>query len=182
MKELRTPRLLLRAFQRGDLRDLYAYASDPEVGPMAGWAPHANPEISLDVLRSFMESSEVWAIVWEENHRVIGSVGLHADDRRTAPHVRMVGYALSSKYWGRGVMTEAIGAVLEHAFTDLHLDLISAYCYGENAQSARVLEKSNFHKDGALRGAVRLPDGKTADLLCWSILTEEYMLQKGEPV
>lgn len=178
MKELHTPRLQLRAFRRTDLLDLYAYASNPHVGPMAGWAPHTSLEMSRDVLRSFIERSEVWAIVWKETNRVVGSVGLHNDDRRTVSHVRMLGYALAEEYWNRGIMTEASQAVLQHAFEHLHLDLVSAYCYATNPASCRVLEKCGFVKEGVLRAAERPTEGKTVGLVCYSILKEEYCFRK----
>ena len=180
MKELCTQRLLLRAFRRTDVRDVYAYASNPHVGPRAGWAPHTSLAMSQDVLRSFIERGEVWAIVLKETGRVIGSIGLHNDDRRTAPHVRMLGYALSESYWGQGIMVEAVQAVLGHSFGQLHLDRVSAYCYEDNFGSVRVLEKCGFSKEGLLRGAERMPEGKSIGLLCYSILKEEFYRRRKE--
>ena len=180
MKELHTERLLLRAFRRTDVRDLYAYASNPHVGPRAGWAPHTGPEMSRDVLRSLIERGEVWAVVLKETGRVIGSIGLHDDDRRTAPHVRMIGYDLSESYWNQGLMSEATAAVLGYAFGHLHLDVVSAYCHRDNVASVRVLEKCGFTAEGCLRRAERMPQDKTVDLLCYSILKEEYCRAQKE--
>jgi putative acetyltransferase len=120
------------------------------------------------------------AIVLKETGRVIGSIGLHNDDRRTAPHVRMIGYALSESHWNQGLMSEATAAVLGHAFGHLHLDLVSAYCHRDNVASTRVLEKCGFTKEGTLRWADRMPQGKTVDLLCYSILKEEYNRYRKE--
>ena len=77
--ELETPRLVLRGWRESDLEDLFAYCSEPEVGPAAGWQPHADKTVSRGVLRQFMEAGEVWAIVDRCSRRVIGSMGLHEE-------------------------------------------------------------------------------------------------------
>jgi len=51
---LETSRLLLRPFCESDLADLYAYASVPGVGEMAGWPHHESIEASEGILRSFI--------------------------------------------------------------------------------------------------------------------------------
>ena len=62
-KPLKTNRLLLRAFTPSDAPALYAYASDPRVGPMAGWKPHESVEESARMIEHFIRTDEVWAIV-----------------------------------------------------------------------------------------------------------------------
>ena len=47
------------------------------------------------------------AIVWKVNKKVIGSIGLHKDQLRSADNVKMLGYVLSEDYWGKGIITEA---------------------------------------------------------------------------
>ena len=82
--ELETPRLVLRGWRESDLEDLFAYCSEPEVGPAAGWQPHADKTVSRGVLRQFMEAGEVWAIVDRCSRRVIGSIGRSAGTMPTA--------------------------------------------------------------------------------------------------
>ena len=177
--ELQTPRLLLRGWRESDVDDLFAYCRHPQVGPAAGWPPHEDKGTSRNVLWKFMESGDVWALVDRQSRRVIGSVGLAEDRRRSNPGCRELGYALSAEHWGRGLMTEAAQAVLRYAFQTLRLEMVSIYHYAFNERSRRVIEKCGFHYDGTLRrGTVRY-DGQVLDNVCYSLLREEYEQQHG---
>ncbi len=77
MKPLTTKRLLLRGFQLTDSKDLFAYASLPTVGPNAGWPVHQTLQESETIIRRFIEEQTVWAIVFKQEQKVIGSIGLH---------------------------------------------------------------------------------------------------------
>ena len=144
--ELETPRLVLRGWRESDLEDLFAYCSEPEVGPAAGWQPHADKTVSRGVLRQFMEAGEVWAI----------------------------GYALGKEHWGKGLMTEAVRAVLRYAFETLCLEMVTVYHYPFNHRSSRVIEKCGFHYEGTLRRGTTRFDGQVLDNVCYSLLREEY--------
>jgi len=50
---LETERLILRRWEESDAENLFLYAKDPDVGPIAGWPPHQSEEESLDVIRNF---------------------------------------------------------------------------------------------------------------------------------
>ncbi len=172
--ELETPRLLLRGWRETDVDDFFAYCSHPKVGPAAGWAPHEDKGTSRNIMWKFMEAGDVWALVDRQSRRVIGSVGLHEDKRRDNPNCRMLGYALSAEYWGQGLMTEAAQAVLRYAFETLSLEMVTVYHYSSNSRSQRVIEKCGFRCEGTLRrGTVRF-DGQVLDIVCYSLLREEY--------
>ncbi len=174
MKTLETDRLILRKYTENDLDDLFEFAKSPNVGPNAGWPPHKTKEDSEKILKMFIEKDEVWAIVEKKSNKVIGSFGLHKDQKREIPKVKMIGYVLSEKYWGNGYVPEATKRVLDYAFNELDLDIISVYHYPFNTQSKRVIEKCGFKFEGILRMASILPDGKIVDDVCYSITKEEY--------
>jgi ribosomal-protein-alanine N-acetyltransferase len=175
MKTLNTKRLLLRRWARSDADDLYEYARLPEVGPAAGWLPHANHEESLELISyALMPSDYQWAIVLKENQRVIGSIGLSEDKKRTVANARALGYSLSSHYWNRGLMTEAALRVLEYAFMELHFEQLACYHYEDNIASRRVIEKCGFRFEGVLRRCSQLPNGVVHDDWCYSMTQEEY--------
>jgi putative acetyltransferase len=124
MNTLETERLILRSFEEADLEEFHEYAKSPNVGPNAGWPPHSSREDSILMLSLFIGSKDIWAIVYKDNHKVIGSIGLQKDPFRSADDVKMIGYVLSEEFWGRGIAAEASGAVISYAFENLNLLLL----------------------------------------------------------
>jgi len=174
MKTLETDRLLLRAWSIDDVDDFFEYAKNPNVGPNAGWEPHPNKEFTLKIILAFIENGNVWAIVYKENGKVIGSLGLHTDKKREDVNAKMIGYVLSQEYWGRGLMTEAVNAAIRYAFEEIKLDLLSVCHYPFNVRSQKVIEKCGFQYEGTLRLACIRYDGAVLDDVCYSITSGEY--------
>lgn len=145
--EIETPRLRLRPFRDGDAADVYAYARDPRVGPIAGWPPHRSMEESLEIIRTVFSAPGVFAMEERESGRVVGSVGFvgnhPAGEQADCPDDE-VGYALSPAYWGRGLAPEAVEAVLAYGFTDLGLGRVWCGHYAGNWRSARCMGKCGF--------------------------------------
>lgn len=175
MKTLETPRLLLRSWSLDDLDDFYEYAKDEKVGPNAGWPPHENKDKSLEILNSFISKDEVRAVVLKENNKVIGSIGVHEDRKRMNPNSKMIGYVLSSDYWGRGLMPEAVNEVVRFLFEEEDIDIISCYHYPFNEKSRRVIEKCGFIYEGTLRASTIHYTGQVYDDVCHSITKEEFL-------
>lgn len=180
MQTIETPRLILRQWTEEDAADVFKYAKDPRVGPMAGWEPHKNIEESRKIICNiFLPNNDCWAIVWRQTGKVIGSLGLHNDAHRPGIYGRELGYVLSPDYWGRGIMHEAAGAAVAFGFDEMSLELISVYHYPHNSSSRRVIEKCGFRLDGTLRHAKRGYDGTIYDSVCYSMLREEYLARKS---
>ncbi len=174
MPVLETERLILRRFKKEDLDDFYEYSRNPNVGPNAGWKPHASRQESKEILKYFIENPSIWAIVDKDTQKVIGSIGLHDDRKRDYENAKMLGYVLAEPYWGRGLMTEAAKKMIEYAFEELKIDLLSVYHYPHNKRSQRVIEKCGFHYEGLLRRASTIYNGKVYDDMCYSLTREEY--------
>ena len=64
---METERLLLRPWQDSDAETLFKYASDPEVGPRAGWPPHKSVEESLEIIRTVFNTEGMWAVILKES-------------------------------------------------------------------------------------------------------------------
>jgi len=175
MKTLETERLILRAWRIDDADDFYEYAKHPEVGLNGGWPPHTSKEISLDIIQSFIEANDIWAIVLKENNKVIGSLGLHSDSKRPNIRVRELGFVVAAEYWGRGIATEAAKRGVAHAFDDMNLDLLSTYHKSFNVRAKRVIEKCGFTCEGTLRQASKRYDNQIFDAVCYSLLNSEYI-------
>ena len=179
MIELETERLLLRAPSPRDAADLYEYAQTGFVGPMAGWRPHVSLRESRRILKRYRECGYIYAVCSKaDGGKMIGTAGLHPDEKRSEVGARMRGYALHNAFWGRGYATEAARRMIRHAFEDWELPILSAYCFPENEASRRVLEKCGFVYEGRLRASYRMYDGRLMDSLCFSITPEEWSSSK----
>jgi putative acetyltransferase len=178
MKTLVTDRLLLRPFEESDLQDFFEYAKSPNVGPNAGWPPHSNIEESRDILEAFMDNEEVWALVLKENNKLIGSIGLHKDQLRSATDVKMLGYVLSEVYWGQGIMYEAAQAAIQYAFEYQDIVLLTVHHYSYNNRSKRVIDKCGFQYEGTLRHCSKIYNGSVYDLDCYSMTKEEWQMKQ----
>lgn len=174
MEIMETERLLFRTPSTMYAEDMYEYARTELVGPMAGWRPHASLRETRRILRRYRECGYIYAVISKSSGRMIGTAGLHPDEKREDVGARMLGYAFNSACWGQGYATEAAKRMIRHAFEDWDLPVLSAYCYPENEASRRVLEKCGFVYEGCLRGACRAYDGKIKDNLCFSITAAEY--------
>ena len=146
---LETQRLLLRPWFESDINDFYEYASVEGVGEMAGWKHHDSIEVSKKILQSFITDKNVFAIVYKENGKVIGSFGLHYSWANDDPKykdlkLKEIGYVLSKTYWGQGLMTEAVKEVIHFCFDKYALDALTVGHYSENSRSKRVIEKCGF--------------------------------------
>ena len=147
---IETERLILREWNLNDLDDFFEYASVPDVGERAGWPHHKNKEESLEILKRFISGKRTFAIVYKENNKVIGSLGV---EKYCLENVlseffdykgREIGYVLAKDYWGKGLMPEAVKLVADYLFNVLNYDFLLCGYYDFNHQSKRVQEKCGF--------------------------------------
>ena len=145
---IETDRLILRAWQENDLADFYKYASVPGVGEKAGWSHHQSMEESARILGHFIDGKKTFALELKENYKVIGSLGLEprADNAGLSDELqgREIGYVLSKDYWSRGLMPEAVKAVIAYCFDELNFDYLTCGHFDHNDRSRRVVEKCGF--------------------------------------
>ena len=142
-----TERLILRPWEDEDAESLYEYAKDPEVGPIAGWPPHTSVEYSGRIIRDVLSADETYAVCLREDNRAIGSIGLISpmqSHTEIGADELEVGYWIGVPFWGRGIVPEAAGEILRHAFGDLKLNRVWCGYYDGNEKSKRVQEKLGF--------------------------------------
>ena len=148
--KIKTERLFLRAFKQSDLNDFFEYASVKGVGEMAGWQHHENIQKSNEILNLFIKEDKTFAICLKESGKVIGSLGVEKygmEDKLTeffSYNGREIGFVLSKEYWGNGLMTEAVKAVIDYLFNEQNLDFLTCGYYDFNTRSKRVQEKCGF--------------------------------------
>lgn len=145
---IETDRLILRPWRESDVEDFYEYASVDGVGQMAGWQPHKSLEETKTVLDLFMEQKKSFALELKESGKVIGSLSLDEQDEDIDlpknSQGRELGFALNKDFWGRGLMPEAVMAVIGYCFSELYFDWLCCGHFVWNDRSSRVIEKCGF--------------------------------------
>jgi putative acetyltransferase len=171
MKTIESDRLILRAWTPDDAEDMYDYAKSPLVGPAASWKPHESIEETKAYLAQTIQDDDTWAIELKDEHKVIGSIGLH---ETAVDSVRELGYVLNPDFWGNGYMTEAVKAALRFAFEDLQLIAVRVCRSVNNARSRNVIQRCGFRYDGTLRRDRQCYDGTVRDTCYYSMTREEW--------
>lgn len=138
---LRTPRLLLRAFEPGDLEDFYAYARVEGVGEMAGWLHHTDRDTTRRVLQSFIEEDRVFALEYEGH--AVGSLELESVDVLGKNGGR-IGFVLARHLHRQGLMSEALQVLLSYAFENVGMDYIYSGYFQDNAASEATHRRLGF--------------------------------------
>lgn len=137
-----TKRLFLQKWKEEDAEELYRLASDPKIGPAAGWLPHTSIENSRQIIRDVLSKEGTYAVLQKKDSRIVGSVGLRfgADSCSEKDDEPELGYWIGQEFWGRGYAPEAAAALISYAFTELHCPKIWCCYYEGNEKSRKVME------------------------------------------
>ena len=143
---IKTERLILRPWQEQDAEALYTYASDPEVGPPAGWPPHTSVDNSREIIKNVLSKPETYAVCLKDGNP-IGSIGLQLNgstDMTDRDDECELGYWIGKLYWGQGLIPEASRALLRYAFEELGMRAVWCGYYEGNEKSRKVQTKLGF--------------------------------------
>ncbi len=169
---------VLRQITHADADEYFEYMSDEDVIkyvpeeciPRNLQRVKEEIDYNLDLYR--YRRSIYWALARKDNNKLIGSCGFNywnRDHKRTE-----ISYDLSKKYWGRGIMSQTVSAVLGFAFSRMELHRIEATVTPTNQASLHVLKKMGFQKEGVLREQ-KLLHGKFHDAIILSLLAKDYL-------
>jgi len=142
---METDRLLLRRYQKKDLKDLYAYLSDPEVLQFEPYLPMDWNETEKELDRR-IASEEMIAVELKADGTMIGNIYVGSRDF----HALEIGYVFHKAYWGRGYAAEGCRKVIAAAFSN-GVHRIYAECDPQNPASWRLLEALEFEREAHLR-------------------------------
>lgn len=144
---LETNRLILRPWKEEDAEELYLYAKDPAIGPIAGWPPHTSVENSREIIKGVLSAPETYAVVLKQTGKPVGSAGILFGENGSAPMVEKeaeIGYWIGVPYWGQGLIPEAVQELLHRCFEALGCTAVWCGYYDGNTKSKRVQEKCGF--------------------------------------
>ena len=174
---IETPRLILRMAQMTDAEPMFRnWASDPEVTKFLTWPTYKSIDSAYTILNIWIKEYEKpdfyqWMIELKEIGELIGSISVvhHRDDIAEAE----IGYCIGKSWWHKGIMTEALTAVMQFLFTEVGMNRIEAKHDINNPHSGGVMQKCGMKYEGTSRASDRNNQG-ICDIAQYAILREEW--------
>jgi ribosomal-protein-alanine N-acetyltransferase len=177
---LDAPRVRLRGLAADDVDALFDIFSDETM--MRFWSTppmkeRAEAEALLAKIRKgFVEKTAFqWGVERKDDGRLLGTCTIfqvHAANQRAE-----LGYALASAYWKKGYMTEALSALLDHAFGPMQLRRLEADVDPRNASSMRIIGRLGFRQEGLLRERWNVA-GEIQDTAFHGLLAREWQARR----
>ncbi|WP_172840574.1 GNAT family N-acetyltransferase [Virgibacillus phasianinus] len=173
---------MLRQVTVEDAKDMFTYLSDEDVVKTMGLDPCQTIEDACDEIKwyksIYQENTGIrWGITPKDSGKVIGSCGFL--NMHSKHHRAEVGYGLGKDYWGKGIASEALAAVVAYGYQQLQLERIEALIEPANLSSQKLVEKHGFTREGLLRH-YEYTRGKFDDLYIYSIIRHEHFSKAGE--
>jgi RimJ/RimL family protein N-acetyltransferase len=171
---LRTARLTIRPVTAADVDDMHAYQSDPEVCRYLPYAPRSRAEMAGKVAQwsaalRLSGEGDFWILALERAGRVIGDLYLALKSDAGAD----IGWVLHPDHSGRGYMTEAAGALLELAFTELDRHRVRAVLDPRNTASAALCRRLGMRQEAHFVEDLWFK-GEWGDTAVYAILAREW--------
>ncbi len=173
--QIETNNLVLREMELSDAEAIFQIYADNDV------TKYIDLETATDLAQAkFLVNRRVelfrsgqrirWEIARKDDNIIIGSCGFTQWDKNF--YRAEIGYELAKKHWRKGIMTEALEAVIYFGFQRMELNRIEALVMLENIASMTLLEKLGFQEEGILR-EYGYWKGKFHDLKMFSILKRD---------
>lgn len=176
-QRIETDRLILRRYKIEDADAMYKnWASDSEVTKFLTWQPHPSVDVSRSIIEDWLkkysdEKYYHWAIVLKANgNEPIGGISVvHMNEDISMVHI---GYCLGRAWWRRGIMSEALKAVMDFMFDTVEVNRVEARHDPRNPNSGKVMQKCGMKYEGTLRSADRNNQG-ICDACYYALLRSE---------
>ena len=176
-QRIETDRLILRRYVIEDADAMYKnWASDSEVTKFLTWQPHSSIEVSRGIIENWLkeysdEKYYQWAIVLKANgNEPIGDISVvHMKEDISMVHI---GYCLGRAWWRRGIMSEALKAVMDFMFDTVEVNRVESRHDPMNPNSGKVMQKCGMKYEGTLRSADRNNQG-ICDACYYALLRSE---------
>lgn len=177
---LETKNLILRKFEHIDLNDLFELTSNKKLCSMSGLVYVKDKDLVDVVLKHFIKRQYLFAIVLKETNNVVGMIELMDYNEKSYQGVdvicgaKEIVFILNEKYWGKGIMQEAVDCVLEFAFKTLNIPQVLSGNFIENNQSARFQDKIGLKVVGEI-DLFRIVENYQTRFVQRAITKEEYL-------
>jgi ribosomal-protein-serine acetyltransferase len=162
----------VRKLEPDDADEIYAIveAERERLQAWMPWAQGATPETTRAFIESNVASGGLDALGMFVEGRYAGGIGIRPDELHGDGEI---GYWISGAYEGRGVVTRACRALIDHAFVELGLHRVTIRTAPDNARSRAIAERLGFTEEGVMREAGRTATGHH-DLVVYGLLDREW--------
>jgi len=169
----------LRPLRMSDADAFYDYLRDPAVTERTAY-----PDVSAPMVEAMIErytsrwaAGELskWGVALQHDDRLVGTCGFNEWSR--AHHWAELAYDLAQAQWGKGLMRQAVAAVLEWVFGQDLVNRVHAYVRVDNSRSERLLERSGFVREGCLR-SYRVCRGQPYDFYVYGLLRSDWAVAR----
>jgi RimJ/RimL family protein N-acetyltransferase len=144
------PRLLLRVPVLDDAGALFQrIGRDPQVTKYLLWTPHPDVAATRRVITERInvdDYARTWVIVLQHSDEIVGMIS----GRLSVRHSIEVGYCVARRWWGKGLMSEALDTLLGMLEADRDVYRVWATCHVDNERSVRLLQRAGFQQEGRL--------------------------------
>lgn len=176
--KLETERLVLRRFNEKDVTSAYKnWTSDEKVTEYLRWPTHSSIEITNEIINEWIKSYNnkdfyQWAIILKEyGDDPIGTISVV--EKNDFLNLVQIGYCIGSKWWNKGITTEAFMRVIKFLFEEVKVNRLESQHDPNNPNSGKVMMKCGLKYEGTLRQADFNNKG-IVDTAMYSILAKEY--------
>jgi RimJ/RimL family protein N-acetyltransferase len=165
----------LRPLRSADADALYAYLRDPAVTELTSY-----PTVSVPMVEAMIERSvsrwaagelSRWGVALQHDDRLVGTCGFN--DWSQPHRWAELAFDLAQAHWGKGLMRQAVAAVLRWAYRQDQVDRVHAYVRADNIRSERLLQRSGFVREGCLR-SFRVCRGQPHDFCIYGLLRSDW--------
>jgi RimJ/RimL family protein N-acetyltransferase len=167
----------LRPLRAADAAAFFAYLRDPLVTDLTSY-----PVLSVPMVEAMIERSQgrwaagelsKWGVALQDDDQLVGTCGFNewSQVHRWAE----LGFDLAQPQWGKGLMSQAVAAVLQWTFRQDQIDRVHAFVRVDNRRSERLLERSGFMREGCLR-SYRVCRGQAHDFFIYGLLRPDWLV------
>ncbi len=180
MIKLETERLCLRDYVETDFEAYYKLKTDDQTMYYLQDIKLDNREEAEAEFREVLADMEsahrkfyFLHMELKDTHEQVGSMGYTLVDDTPVGKIVHLGYFIYPRFWGKGYASEALGKVLEFAFTTNNVYRVTTGCLKENTRSERVMQKNGMIKE-AEHVDYEWHDGRMKTRLEYRLLKKEW--------
>ncbi len=177
---IETERLILKSLTREHIDFIFQHFGRDETNEYSGFDNLATVEEAYDLFDKYIAPTPTrfrLGVALKETAELIGTLGYYNWSKKDCR--AEIGCDLAKPYWGQGIMTEALRALIRFGFEGMRLNRIEATTNSRNKRAIGLIERIGFQKEGVLRRK-HYYKGQFHDDVVYSLLREEWITAQEE--